>query len=108
MSVSHFVHFCTRSSKKSQSAATSHPGMDATRFTAGPPRTPMPTNPTRILFIGATLKPYIGAPSPPPIPAMPPLVRQPAAAAATPIHAVPFRNSLRDFSIVFSPFVKII
>ena len=79
----------------SEMAVTSHPGICAMRFTAGVPRAPTPITPTRTRFIGATRNPCIGAPT-----ALHGrfsaawAAMWPAAIAATPIHAVPFRNSL--------------
>ena len=85
----------------SEIAVTSHPGICAMRFTAGVPRAPTPMKPTRTRFIGATRNPCIGAPA-----AHPGrfsaawAAKWPAAIAATPIQAVPFRNSLLLLSMV--------
>ena len=68
------------------------------RFTACVPRAPTPMEASRMRYIGATRNPCIGAPTAPPgrfssaCAAM-----WPAAIATTPIHAVPFRNSLLLF-----------
>ena len=78
-------------------AVTSQPGICAMRCTAGVPRLPTPITPTRTRFIGATRNPCIDPPAPKP--SALPFEMHPAAIAATPIHAVPLRNSLLLFSI---------
>ena len=108
LSCSHFSCRSIRSWKRSAMATTSVPGIIAMRCTAPTPRDPTPTHATRTFFIGLSAKPCIGAPDGPKN--LNGLLEQPAAIAATPIQAVPLRNSRLFVSFIFLSlfaFVKI-
>ena len=86
---------------RSHIATTSHPGITAKFRTPARPRA-HPTTPTRSFLNG--LSAYSAIEPPDSVPHPLPRVMHPDAAATTPIHAVPFRNSLLSILCILLSF----